>query len=100
MDCYSKAFPSGSPPKSAANLQEKLNRWAGFVCGRHLAPVSAKVVRDMSESGAVGISLSIFTHANTLSTVGTYRRFVESGNPAGWVAPLPWDAARKIGTTI
>lgn len=71
--------------------------WAGFVCGRQMAPVSAKEVREMIEAGVIAIWLPVFTHANTLNTVGTYRRFAEGGNAAGWVGPMPWEKALKIG---
>jgi len=105
-----KSIFGDEPAESVRKVQEDVNRWAeqegiepvtcwaGFVCARQLAPISAKAVREMIESGVVAIWLPVFTHANTLNTVGTYRRFVEGGsNAAGWVGPLPWDAALKVG---
>ncbi len=104
-----KSIFGDNPAISVHKVQEEVNRWAeqagfkpvscwaGFVCGRQLAPVSANVVREMIESGVVAIWLPVFTHANTLHTVGTYRRFVEGNNAPGWVAPVPWDQALKVG---
>jgi len=105
-----KSISGDDPAKSVREVQEEVNRWAeqegiepvrcwaGFVCGRQLAPISAKVVREMIDSGVVAVWLPVFTHANTLNVVGTYRRFVErGGNTAGWVGPLTWDAALKVG---
>jgi len=95
--------------QSVRKVQEEVNRWAeqervepvacwaGFVCGRQLQPVSPKIVREAIEAGVIAIWLPVFTHANTLNTVGAYRRFVEGGNAAGWVAPLPWEKALKLG---
>lgn len=104
-----KSIVGDDPAQSVRRVQEEVNRWAekegiepvtcwaGFVCGRQLQTVSAKTVREMIESGVSAIWLPVFTHANTLNTVGTYRRFVEGNNAAGWVGPLPWDAALKLG---
>lgn len=104
-----KSIFGDNPAESVRKVQEEANRWAeretieavrcwaGFVCGRQMAPASAKVVREMIESGVVAIWLPVFTHANTLNTVGTYRRFVESRNVAGWVGPLPWERALELG---
>ena len=104
-----KSIVGADPAQSVRKIQEEVNRWAekeaiepvacwaGFVCGRQLAPISAKTARAMIESGVSAIWLPVFTHANTLNTVGTYRRFVEGNNAAGWVGPLPWDAALKLG---
>ena len=104
-----KSIFGGDPAESVREVQEEANRWAekehiepigcwaGFVCGRQTTPVSAKIVREMIESGVIAIWLPVFTHANTLNTVGTYRRLVEGGNAAGWVGPLPWDKALKLG---
>ena len=39
----------------------------------------------------------LHSHAITLSTVGTYRRFVEGNNAAGWVGPIPWEKALALG---
>jgi len=104
-----KSIFGEDPAESVREVQEEANRWAekehiepigcwaGFVCGRQTTPVSAKIVREMIESGVIAIWLPVFTHANTLNTVGTYRRLVEGGNAAGWVGPLPWDKALKLG---
>ncbi len=104
-----KSIFGGDPAESVREVQEEANRWAekehiepigcwaGFVCGRQTTPVSAKIVREMIESGVIAIWLPVFTHANTLNTVGTYRRLVEGGNAAGWVGPPPWDKALKLG---
>lgn len=104
-----KSIVGADPAQSVRKIQEEVNRWAekeaiepvtcwaGFVCGRQLAPISAKTAREMIESGVSAIWLPVFTHANTLNTVGTYRRFVEGNNAAGWVGPLPWDTALKLG---
>src|SRR5439155_1714416 len=42
-------------------------------------------------------AIDIHCHAITLSTVGSYRRFVEGNNAAGWVGPIPWEKALKLG---
>jgi len=106
-----KSIFGEDPAESVRKVQEDVSRWAeqedvepvacwaGFVCGRQLAPVTAKAVREMIQAGVVAIWLPVFTHANTLNTVGTYRRFVAGGNAAGWVGPLPWEEALKVGHT-
>jgi Family of unknown function (DUF6282) len=71
--------------------------WAGYVCGRQTAPVSAKIVCEMIDRGVTAIWLPVFNHAITLSTVGTYRRAVEGNNANGWHGPLPWDKAVALG---
>src|SRR5678816_4259057 len=71
--------------------------WAGYVCGRQTAPVSAKTVADMIRRGVVAIWLPVFNHAITLSTVGTYRRTIEHKDVNGWHGPLPWDKAIELG---
>jgi hypothetical protein len=104
-----KSIPGEDPAKSVRDVQEDVNRWAenegvepircwaGYVCGRQMEPVSAKIVREMIESGVIAIWLPVFTHAITLSTVGTYRRFIEGNDVAGWTGPIPWDKALKLG---
>jgi hypothetical protein len=62
-----------------------------------MAPVSAKVVSQMIDAGVRAIWLPVFTHAITLSTVGTYRRFIEGGNVQGWHSPIPWEKAQTLG---
>jgi hypothetical protein len=104
-----KSIVGNEPAAAVRAVQEDVNRWAekehvdpvrcwaGYVCGRQMEPVSAKIVREMIESGVIAIWLPVFTHANTLSTVGTYRRFVDGGNATGWVGPVPWEKALKLG---
>jgi hypothetical protein len=104
-----KSIFGDNPAESVRGVQEEVNRWAdqerldpvicwaGYVCGRQMAPVSAKVVHEVIQSGVIAVWLPVFTHANTLKTVGSYRRFVEGGNAAGWVGPLPWERALRIG---
>jgi hypothetical protein len=76
---------------------EPVRCWAGYVCGRQMEPVSAKTVRAMIDSGVIAIWLPVFTHANTIKTVGTYRRVVDGGNATGWVGPVPWEKALTLG---
>ncbi|NIO09221.1 MAG: hypothetical protein GTO40_14910 [Deltaproteobacteria bacterium] len=96
--------------ESTRQVQEDLNRWAdkegiepitcwaGYVCGRQSAPVSAELVRSAIASGVVAVWLPVFNHVNTLSTVGTYRKVIEqTENAAGWSGPLPWAEALKYG---
>ena len=104
-----KSLPGNDAAKTAREVQEDVNRWAekeriepvrcwaGFVCGRQMTPVSYQTVLEAIDSGAKAIWLPVFTHAITLSTVGTYRRFVEGGNAAGWVGPIPWEKAVTLG---
>ena len=104
-----KSIPGEDPVKAVRDVQEDVNRWvdkegvkaitcwAGYVCGRQTAPVSAKIVREMIDRGVVAIWLPVFNHAITLSTVGTYRRAIEGNNANGWHGPLPWDKAVKLG---
>jgi hypothetical protein len=104
-----KSIPGDDPAQAVRAVQEDVDRWAeregikpitcwaGYVCGRQMAQVSPKVVRQMVDSGVVAIWLPVFTHAITLSTVGTYRRFIEGNNAAGWAGPIPWEKALKLG---
>src|ERR671914_68749 len=59
--------------------------------------VSAKTVREMIDAGVIAIWLPVFTHAITLSTVGTYRRFLDGNNAEGWTGPMSWDKALERG---
>jgi hypothetical protein len=104
-----KSIPGDNPAAAVRAVQEDVNRWAdtegiqpiqcwaGYVCGRQMAPVSAKVVSQMIDAGVRAIWLPVFTHAITLSTVGTYRRFIEGGNVQGWHSPIPWEKALTLG---
>ena len=104
-----KSIPGDDPVKATRSVQDDVNRWAetegvvpitcwaGYVCGRQTAPVSAKIVADMIRRGVVAIWLPVFNHAITLSTVGTYRRTIEHKDVNGWHGPLPWDKAIELG---
>ena len=104
-----KSIPGDDPAKATRDVQENVNRWAekegvvpitcwaGYVCGRQTAPVSAKAVAEMIAQGVVAIWLPVFNHAITLSTVGTYRRTIERNDANGWHGPLPWDKAIELG---
>jgi hypothetical protein len=104
-----KSIPGDDPAKATRDVQENVNRWAekegvvpitcwaGYVCGRQTAPVSAKAVAEMIGQGVVAIWLPVFNHAVTLSTVGTYRRTIERNDANGWHGPLPWDKAIELG---
>src|SRR5882724_8501665 len=104
-----KSIPGEDPVKATRAVQEDVNRWAdkeavtpitcwaGYVCGRQTAPVSAKTVREMIDRGVTAIWLPVFNHAITLSTVGTYRRVIDGSNTNGWHGPLPWDKAVALG---
>ena len=104
-----KSIAGEDPAKAVRNVQDDVNRWtekegiepvqcwAGYVCGRQTAPVSAKIVREMIDRGVVAIWLPVFNHAITLSTVGTYRSTIEGNNANGWHGPLPWDKALALG---
>jgi hypothetical protein len=105
-----KSIVGDDPARSVRDVQEDVNRWAehegiepitcwaGFVCGRLRAPVSVKQARAAIESGVVAIWLPVFNHAITLHTVGTYRRVIDRRDDAlGWVGPLSWNEALKIG---
>ena len=104
-----KSIPGDDPLKATQSVQDDVNGWAekehvtpitcwaGFVCGRQTAPVSAKVVAEMIRHGVVAIWLPVFNHAITLSTVGTYQRTIERKDVNGWHGPLSWDKAMEIG---
>jgi hypothetical protein len=104
-----KSIPGDDPAKAVRNVQEDVNRWAekegvepvrcwsAYVCGRQMAPVTAEIVSEMIDRGVSAIWLPVFTHAITLSTVGTYQRFIDGNNTAGWHGPVPWDKALAIG---
>ena len=104
-----KSIPGDDPVKAVAAVQDDVNRWAekesiapincwaGYVCGRQTAPVSAKIVSQMIDAGVAAIWLPVFNHVITLSTVGTYRRLIDGDNAPGWAGPLPWDKALKLG---
>ena len=79
-----KSIPGDDPGKAVRDVQEDVNRWAekervepvqcwsAYVCGRQMAPVTANIVSKMIDRGVSAIWLPVFTHAITLSTVGTY----------------------------
>jgi hypothetical protein len=102
-----KSIAGEDPATAVRSVQDDVNRWAdkeglepvrcwaGYVCGRQMEPVSAKIVSDMIGRGVIAIWLPVFTHANTVATVGTYRRLVDGGT--GWVGPQPWEKALKLG---
>lgn len=104
-----KSIPGDDPAGSVRAVQEEVNCWAeakriepvkcwaGFVCGRQMTPVSPQLVREMIDSGVVAVWLPVFTHAITLATVGSYRRFVEGNNAPGWLGPMPWEKALQLG---
>ena len=104
-----KSIVGSDPAATVRSVQDDVNRWAekervepvrcwaGYVCGRQMEPVSAQTVREMIDGGVIAIWLPVFTHANTMATVGTYRRFVDSAKATGWVGPLPWEEALKLG---
>ncbi len=104
-----KSIPGDDPAKAVRDVQEDVNRWAekegvepvrcwsAYVCGRQMAPVTAEIVSEMIDRGVSAIWLPVFTHAITLSTVGTYQRFIDGNNSAGWHGPVPWDKALAIG---
>ena len=104
-----KSISGEDPAQAVREVQNDVNRWAdkekvtpitcwaGYICGRQTAAVSAKPVREMIDRGVTAIWLPVFNHAITLSTVGTYRRTIEGGNATGWRGPLPWDKALELG---
>ena len=104
-----KSIPGDDPVKATQDVQDDVNRWAekegvtpitcwsSYVCGRQMAPVSAKTVSEMIDRGITAVWLPVFTHVITMSTVGTYGRFVQSRNAPGWTGPIPWDEAMQVG---
>jgi len=105
-----KSIVGPDPVAATRRLQDDVDRWAesekiapitcwpGFVCGRQREPLSAKAAEAAVAAGAVAVWLPVFTHANTLHTVGTYRRLVEGRDDVkGWTGPLSWDDALKYG---
>ncbi len=105
-----KSIFGNDQAKATREVQEDVNRWAeqegiepitcwaGFVCGRQSAPISAEQARAAIESGVVAVWLPVFNHVNTLTTVGTYRRVIDpKENSSAWVGPMPWDEALKFG---
>jgi len=98
-----KSIPGDDPVKATQDVQDDVNRWAekesiapitcwsSYVCGRQMAPISAKTVSAMIDRGITAVWLPVFTHVVTMSTVGTYGRFVESRNTPGCTGPLPCD---------
>lgn len=104
-----KSIPGDDPAKAVQSVRDDVNRWAekervepvkcwaGYVCGRQMAPVSAKMTCEMIDRGVVAIWLPVFTHVITMSTVGTYRRFVGGDGAQGWVGPIPWEKALILG---
>jgi hypothetical protein len=104
-----KSIAGDDPAAAVRSVQDDVNRWAekeriepvrcwaGYVCGRQMEPMSAKKVSEMIDGGVIAIWLPVFTHANTITTVGTYRRFVDDRNGTGWVGPVPWEKAVKLG---
>jgi hypothetical protein len=104
-----KSIPGDDPAKTVRAVQDDVNRWAeqegvepikcwaGFVCGRQMSPVSANEASKMIDGGVTAIWLPVFTHAITLSTVGSYRHLVEGNSAQGWVGPIPWEKAVKLG---
>ena len=91
-----KSIPGDDPAKAVRDVQEDVNRWAekeavepvqcwsAYVCGRQMAPVTSAIVSEMIDRGVSAIWLPVFTHATTLSTVGTYQRFIDGNSAAGW----------------
>jgi len=104
-----KSIPGDDPAKTVREVQDDVNRWAekeglepircwaGYICGRQMAAVSSKTVSEMIDRGVTAIWLPVFTHAITLSTVGTYRHFLEGAQARGWHGPLPWEKAVQVG---
>ncbi len=90
-----KSIPGDDPVKATQDVQDDVNRWAekegvtpitcwsSYVCGRQMAPISAKTVSAMIDRGIAAVWLPVFTHVITMSTVGTYGRFVQSRNTPG-----------------
>jgi hypothetical protein len=104
-----KSIPGDDPVQATRAVQDDLNRWAekegitpitcwsAYVCGRQMTPVSARTVSEMIDRGVTAIWLPVFTHAITMSTVGTYGRFVRGSETSGWVGPVSWEEAVRLG---
>ena len=90
-----KSIPGDDPVKATQDVQDDVNRWAekegvtpitcwsSYVCGRQMAPISAKTVSAMIDRGIAAVWLPVFTHVITMSTVGTYGRFVAEPQHSG-----------------
>ena len=104
-----KSIPGDDPVRATQDVQDDVDRWAekegvtpitcwsSYVCGRQMAPISAKTVSEMIDRGIAAVWLPVFTHVITMSTVGTYGHFVQSRNTPGWTGPIPWDEAMQVG---
>jgi hypothetical protein len=104
-----KSIPGDDPVTATQAVQDDVNRWAekermtpitcwsSYVCGRQMSPISAKTVEQMIDRGIRAVWLPVFTHVITMSTVGTYGRFVPNRNATAWTGPLSWDEALQIG---
>lgn len=105
-----KSIVGDDPAAEVRRVQDAVNRWAegerirpitcwaGFICGRKTEPLSASAARRAIDSGVTAVWLPVFTHANTLHTVGTFRRMTEGRDyGTGWTGPLPWDEALRVG---
>jgi len=104
-----KSIPGDDPVAATQAVQDDVSRWAekervapitcwsSYVCGRQMAPISAKTVSDMVDRGITAVWLPVFTHVITMSTVGTYGRFMQSRNAPAWTGPLTWDEAMQVG---
>jgi hypothetical protein len=103
------SIPGDDPVRATQDVQDDVDRWAekegvtpitcwsSYVCGRQMAPISAKTVSQMIDRGIAAVWLPVFTHVITMSTVGTYGHFVQSRNTPGWTGPIPWDEAMQVG---
>ena len=110
-----KSIPGEDPVKATQAVQDDVNRWAekegvtpitcwsGYVCGRQMAPVSAKTVSAMIDRGIMAVWLPVFTHVITMSTVGTYGRVIDGRNtpvgPAPCLGTRPCKSATTNSTT-
>ena len=105
-----KSIPGDDPVKATQAVQDDVNRWAekegvkpitcwsAYVCGRQMAPVSAKIVSDMIDRG-VERNLAAGFHPRDHHEHRRHlrRAFVHGRENAGWTGPIPWDEAMKIG---
>ena len=74
-----KSIPGEDPVKATQAVQDDVNRWAekegvtpitcwsSYVCGRQMAPISAKTVSEMIDRGITAVWLPVFTHVITMS---------------------------------